>query len=259
MDRLGLQKSGGQASRTANTDNTNAKNQRTPTGPAVQRAAQVESSVRMETITHNELQSLSSTPASGRAGGASSIGQSTFSQFEAQQAAPQSNVNEANTTSRVVRGLSAMVNQHGGSMTMRLDPPDLGSMRIQMQVDRGVVTAQFYTTTAEAQSLLSRNLGMLRQSLEQHGLTVERIAVHQSSSAQSHAMRDNGADQQQSGRHDQSDAGDGRSRGRHDGYHHARDESGESFSRMVRANGLSDADETFSDDSGSDREGALQS
>ena len=52
--------------------------------------------------------------------------------------------------SRVVRGLSAMVNQRGGVMTMRLDPPELGQLRVQMSLQAGVVSARFFAEQGQA-------------------------------------------------------------------------------------------------------------
>ncbi len=122
---------------------------------------------------------------------------------------------DAKSTERVVRGLSTLVNQHGGAMKMRLHPPELGDLRVQMSVVRGVVTAQFQAATPEAHAMLERNMSVLRSALEQQGLTVERLAVQPQapSNSQSMSQERNDQSQQNSQRHD---AGDGRSRG-HDG------------------------------------------
>ncbi len=127
---------------------------------------------------------------------------------------PESDANP--TTARVLRGLSAVINQRGGVMSMRLDPPDLGQLRIQMTIARGVVTAQFQATTAEAQALLDRSLATLRTALESHGLTVERLTVHATQAPGSQGMREHASDEQSPQQRDHGDAGDGRSRGRND-------------------------------------------
>jgi flagellar hook-length control protein FliK len=123
-----------------------------------------------------------------------------------------------NTSARVVRGLTAMLNQRGGVMTMRLDPPSLGQLRVQMTVARGVVTAQFQPATLEAQALLERSLATLRISLESQGLTVERLTVHAApaTTAGREAAEDQSQQQQQQASRHQPDAGHGRSRGRGD-------------------------------------------
>ncbi|MCC7205374.1 MAG: flagellar hook-length control protein FliK [Phycisphaeraceae bacterium] len=79
--------------------------------------------------------------------------------------------------SRVVRGLSAAVNQKGGAVTLRLSPPELGLVRIQMQVRDGVVRAEIFTEHASARSLLADGLTELRQALQSHGLSVDRLGV----------------------------------------------------------------------------------
>lgn len=108
---------------------------------------------------------------------------------------------------RIVRGLSAMVNQRGGVMHMRLDPPDLGVLRVQMTIARGTVTAEFQPTTVQAHALLEQGMGVLRAALESHGLIVDRLTVQAAPPLPSALLREEAADQ-----HDQHqrDAGDGR-------------------------------------------------
>ncbi|MCH8345082.1 MAG: flagellar hook-length control protein FliK [Planctomycetes bacterium] len=119
-------------------------------------------------------------------------------------------------TAGVMRGLSAMLNQRGGVMTMRLQPPQLGELRVQMTIARGVVTAQFHAATPQAHALLEQSLAVLRSALEANGLTVERLTVHLMQTTNAQATRQEAADEQsQSSRH-HSDAGEGRSRGRRD-------------------------------------------
>ncbi len=121
------------------------------------------------------------------------------------------------TSAGVARGLTAMLNQRGGSMTMRLDPPALGQLRVQMTVARGAVTVQFQPATLEAQALLERSLATLRTALESQGLSVERLTVHAAPApaASREAAEDQSQQQQQASRH-HADAGEGRSRGRGD-------------------------------------------
>ncbi len=118
-------------------------------------------------------------------------------------------------SARIVRGLSAMVNQRGGVMNMRLDPPDLGALRVQMTIARGVVTAEFQATTQQAQALLERGLTGLRAALESQGLTVERLTVQLASPASPQATREEAPNQH--GHQPQRDqAGDDRPGGKGD-------------------------------------------
>jgi flagellar hook-length control protein FliK len=122
-------------------------------------------------------------------------------------------LNQLNTA-RAARGLRAAVAQQGGSVTLRLTPPEMGTVRIQMQMDDGVVRAQLVTQSAAARDLLSQQLAELRQALQSQGLVVERLSVHtmtsgQTSLSQQHAG--DGADE-----HGQTPS-DGRSRGQYAG------------------------------------------
>jgi flagellar hook-length control protein FliK len=133
---------------------------------------------------------------------------------------------EGRNAAMMVRGIKTLVNQHGGAMTMRLDPPELGHVRIEMSIVRGVVTASFQAAAEPARELLQQTLPMLRHALEQQGLAVDRLTLHGSPSTQGAAAapsRELGHAQSQSGQHDSQnqqstrhDAGGGESRGRRD-------------------------------------------
>ncbi len=125
---------------------------------------------------------------------------------------------------RVVRGLRGAVNQNGGSVTLRLQPPEMGFVRIQMELHNGTVNATLHSEHASVRTLLSQHLAQLRHALENQGLSVERLHVQSLSSSQ----HPSGADQ-----HDDSfrHAPDGRSRGEYAGRHGASDRQGESGDR----------------------------
>lgn len=144
-------------------------------------------------------------------------------------------VDESAVTGNVARGLTALVNKRGGVMHMRLEPPELGRVRVQMTMHQGTVSAQFQAATAQAQTVLERNMSVLRTVLERHGLTVERLTVQvqQPSQGQQTAgqqLNDQSADQ--SGRHQQHDAGGGESRGRGD--EHGEHRQRRSFSHIAQ-------------------------
>ena len=127
-------------------------------------------------------------------------------------------------TAVVARGLSAAVLQKGGSLTMRLIPETLGSVRIDLSMDRGSVSVRIEAGTVAAQGLLNEGLPMLRHSLESKGLAVERMSVHllpQAHAAPSAGSFSNDTTGGQPGNADQQrslaqehDAGQGASRGR---------------------------------------------
>ena len=121
----------------------------------------------------------------------------------------------------VARGLDALSQQKGGTLLMRLDPPSLGQVKLEMTMNAGRVAVLMTAAADTAQSLLQNNLGMLRQALEDRGLAVERLTVEtvarptESGSGTRSENRGDGQDarsgQDAEGRQD---AGQGRSRGR---------------------------------------------
>ncbi len=125
-----------------------------------------------------------------------------------------------------VRGLSAVLQQGGGTLVMRLSPATLGALTIELDLSGTHVGVRVQASTAQAHELLSQQVTMLKSSLEAKGLTVDRLQVHIApeaarAEAQQHPQG-NAQDQGRSGRGQESDeqshdASDGESRGRHDG------------------------------------------
>jgi len=80
-------------------------------------------------------------------------------------------------TARIARGLQNAVQQKGGAVTLRLTPPEMGTVRIQLQIHNGTVNAQFHAETESTRSLLNQQISQLRTSLEHQGLSVDRLSV----------------------------------------------------------------------------------
>ncbi|TVQ62801.1 MAG: flagellar hook-length control protein FliK [Phycisphaerales bacterium] len=120
----------------------------------------------------------------------------------------------------VSRGLGAAVRQRGGTITMQLQPETLGTLRIRMEIDRGVVNARFEASSAQARDLLTKNIETLRTSLEARGLNVERITVQlappQTNTQGQGAQAGNQHAAGEQARQGQQDAADGQSRGAFD-------------------------------------------
>ncbi len=185
--------------------------------PALGRAMQVQAAVRLENATGQAAAAeatLSPRAAAGEPGSGATAGQLAVQPGSVPAAEPDDSQDVF--SARVVRGIGAAVNQRGGVMTMRLEPPDLGHLRVHLTIARGVVTAQFQPSTAEAHALLDRSMASLRSALEGHGLTVDRLTVQLPPSPAT-AMRDHHADQQGQQERHNPDAGQGQSRGRGDG------------------------------------------
>ncbi len=145
------------------------------------------------------------------------------------EAGGQGDVNAA----RIARGLQSALAQRGGTVTLRLHPPELGILKVQMQIQEGQVRAQFVTESAAAKGLLTQELGNLRTALERQGLTVERLEVQmqptqtanmqggQQSMSQQEQMEDGRSRGQFTRQGGQGDSGFGQERG-----NEGRDETG---------------------------------
>jgi flagellar hook-length control protein FliK len=226
--------------------------------PAAARAQTIETKLSLERsapsgarIADGAATTIGAAPlgAGANGGGSTSLSSGLLSDGDAAGAtSPSATAKEASFAQRVMRGLHAMINQKGGVMNMRLDPPELGSMRIQMVLQQGTVSAQFNVSTDQAQQLLNRNLNALKSALEARGLTVERltVATTQASDNASASRSDNGAgnsaQQQQAG--SQQDAGQGMSRGRSDGGEQQR-QGASHESRASRSQSFTEAFEPF--------------
>lgn len=94
---------------------------------------------------------------------------------------------------------------NGGTMHIRLDPPELGALHVIVHLRDGMMTASFQTSNDQATRLLSHSLHQLKQSLEMQGVNIERMHVQQAPRSESDpngAREDNG----QSQHHQQSPA-----------------------------------------------------
>lgn len=110
-------------------------------------------------------------------------------------------------TARIARGLQNAVHQKGGAVTLRLTPPEMGTVRIQLQIQNGTVNAQFHAETESTRTMLNQQMSHLRAALESQGLSVERLGVQ----TMQNASGSNLQHESQNGRDGQ--ANDGRSRG----------------------------------------------
>ncbi len=77
---------------------------------------------------------------------------------------------------RVARAFEAL-GQHRGTLRLRLHPPELGSLRLEVSVERGVMTARLEAETHAARNLLLDNLPALRERLAQQDVRVHQFQV----------------------------------------------------------------------------------
>ena len=77
---------------------------------------------------------------------------------------------------RVSRAFEA-VGDRGGSIRLRLHPPELGSLRLELTVRNGVMNARVEAETPAARNLLLDHLPALRDRLAEQQIKVERFDV----------------------------------------------------------------------------------
>jgi flagellar hook-length control protein FliK len=95
---------------------------------------------------------------------------------------------------RIVTSLRSQLLPNGGTMHMRLDPPELGVLQVTVRMQDGVMTASFETSSDQATKLLSHSLGQLKTVLESQGVSVEKLHVQQTPKDQQ--ANSNGEDRQ---------------------------------------------------------------
>lgn len=103
---------------------------------------------------------------------------------------------------RIVTGVRGELIPNGGTMHLRLDPPELGDLQVSVRLRDGVMTAAFHTSNDEATRLLSHSLGELKSMLEAQGVSVERLQVQQSPKNPNPGEPRDSRDHRQGGRHD---------------------------------------------------------
>jgi flagellar hook-length control protein FliK len=103
----------------------------------------------------------------------------------AKQAAPpqpsQADVDlAASNRDKIVTSVRTQLLPNGGTMSIRLDPPEMGQLQVTVRMNDGVMSASFETSNDQATKMLSHSLGQLKQALETSGVSVERLHVQQS-------------------------------------------------------------------------------
>ena len=90
-------------------------------------------------------------------------------------------------------------------MQIRLDPPELGSLQVAVQMLDGVMSVSFETSNDQATQLLSHSLAQLKHVLESHGVAVDKLHVQQAPRSEPSSNNSNDPDQQQHrhGAHDE--------------------------------------------------------
>jgi len=78
---------------------------------------------------------------------------------------------------RIVRVIRNRIGRQRSQTVVRLDPPELGRLRLQMDLRGEALTLRIDTSTDVAHRLLSEELHKLRHGLEASGIQLERVEV----------------------------------------------------------------------------------
>lgn len=85
-------------------------------------------------------------------------------------------VDPARFISRVARAVQT-AQERGGPLQLRLSPPELGAMRLELSMNQGALTATIETDNSNAKQLLLDNLPALRDRLADQNIKIERFDV----------------------------------------------------------------------------------
>jgi flagellar hook-length control protein FliK len=100
---------------------------------------------------------------------------------------------------RILSGIHGQLLPGGGTMHLKLDPPELGALQVSVHMQDGVMTASFQTSNDDATRLLSHSLTQLKHALEQQGVSVEKLHVTQAPRDSNSSFDDQRSGQQHPG------------------------------------------------------------
>jgi len=110
-------------------------------------------------------------------------------------------VDPARFVSRVARAIHT-AQERGGPLQIRLSPPELGAMRMELSVKQGTLTATIETDNAAARQVLLENLPALRERLAEQNVKIERfdVDVRRDGNGEQHPAAQQQNDEPQHGR-----------------------------------------------------------
>ena len=80
---------------------------------------------------------------------------------------------------RLVRSIHMQAGKSRSSVTMQLNPPKLGRMRVEARLDGAFLTLSVRTQSTQARDLIQERLADLQLSLQKHGIQIERFDVQE--------------------------------------------------------------------------------
>lgn len=95
---------------------------------------------------------------------------------DGRQADGLSTADRARLVQRVARAVRT-AQDRGGELQIRLSPPELGQLRLQIQMTDGTLSARIEAESPQAKQVITENLGQLRERLAEQNVRVDRIDV----------------------------------------------------------------------------------
>ncbi len=93
------------------------------------------------------------------------------------QESPGSRVDAESLVNRVENAIRA-ARSNGGALRIRLNPPELGSLQIEVSTRGGMFTARLEVQTSAARQAILENIAQLKDALAQSGTPLDKIEVH---------------------------------------------------------------------------------
>ncbi|PMG26403.1 flagellar hook-length control protein FliK [Vibrio splendidus] len=134
--------------------------------------------------------------AAGAQGTATAGSAPTRAEIQAAQQAPLQLTKEL-ANEQVAEKVQMMMSKNLKNLDIRLDPPELGQMKIRMTMNNDVANVHFTVSNQQARDVIEQTLPRLREMLAQQGLQLADSSVQQQSSGQGQDRYNNG--EQQSG------------------------------------------------------------
>lgn len=92
-----------------------------------------------------------------------------------QQSNPVDTRQQIRMVNRVARAVEST--PPGQPVRIRLNPPELGALRIEIRIDKGAMTAKIEAETEVARQLLTENLPQLKERLAESNITIEKFEI----------------------------------------------------------------------------------
>ncbi|MDN2669300.1 flagellar hook-length control protein FliK [Vibrio sp. 14N.309.X.WAT.E.F5] len=134
--------------------------------------------------------------AAGVQGTATTGSAPTRAEIQAAQQAPLQLTKEL-ANEQVAEKVQMMMSKNLKNLDIRLDPPELGQMKIRMSMNNDVANVHFTVSNQQARDVIEQTLPRLREMLAQQGMQLADSSVQQQNSGQSQNSYNNG--EQQSG------------------------------------------------------------